>query len=355
MLDKLRSLELHYEDLVARLNAPETYGDPALVAKLNKEQSELEPLVETYRRYMRRQQDMEDARALMSDPDMKELAQEEFAQAKAESEELEQKMKILLLPTDPNDGKNVIVEIRAGVGGEEAALFANSLYRMYSMYAEARRWKVEVASLNETELGGIKEISFTVEGGGAYSRLKFESGVHRVQRVPETESGGRIHTSTVTVAVLPEAEEVDVDINPADIEMQVFRSSGAGGQHINKTSSAVRLIHKPTGMVVECQQERSQFQNRDKAMQILRSRLYEAEQQRVSAEWSEERRSQVGTGMRNERIRTYNFPQGRLTDHRIGLTLYKLEDVMNGDLDEIIDSLITADQAERLKQSGEAD
>ncbi|SCI64761.1 Peptide chain release factor 1 [uncultured Flavonifractor sp.] len=355
MLDKLRSLELHYEDLVARLNAPETYGDPALVAKLNKEQSELEPLVETYRRYMRRQQDMEEARSLMSDPDMKELAQEEFAQAKAESEELEQKMKILLLPTDPNDGKNVIVEIRAGVGGEEAALFANSLYRMYSMYAEARRWKVEVASLNETELGGIKEISFTVEGSGAYSRLKFESGVHRVQRVPETESGGRIHTSTVTVAVLPEAEEVDVDINPADIEMQVFRSSGAGGQHINKTSSAVRLIHKPTGMVVECQQERSQFQNRDKAMQILRSRLYEAEQQRVSAEWSEERRSQVGTGMRNERIRTYNFPQGRLTDHRIGLTLYKLEDVMNGDLDEIIDSLITADQAERLKQSGEAD
>ena len=355
MLDKLRSLELHYEDLVARLNAPETYGDPALVAKLNKEQSELEPLVETYRCYIRRQQDMEEARSLMSDPDMKELAQEEFAQAKAESEELEQRMKILLLPTDPNDGKNVIVEIRAGVGGEEAALFANSLYRMYSMYAEARHWKVEVASLNETELGGIKEISFTVEGSGAYSRLKFESGVHRVQRVPETESGGRIHTSTVTVAVLPEAEEVDVDINPADIEMQVFRSSGAGGQHINKTSSAVRLIHKPTGMVVECQQERSQFQNRDKAMQILRSRLYEAEQQRVSAEWSEERRSQVGTGMRNERIRTYNFPQGRLTDHRIGLTLYKLEDVMNGDLDEIIDSLITADQAERLKQSGEAD
>ncbi|EDM98231.1 peptide chain release factor 1 [Pseudoflavonifractor capillosus ATCC 29799] len=355
MLDKLRSLELHYEDLVARLNAPETYGDPALVAKLNKEQSELEPLVETYRRYIRRQQDMEEARSLMSDPDMKELAQEEFAQAKEEAEELEQKMKILLLPTDPNDGKNVIVEIRAGVGGEEAALFANSLYRMYSMYAETRHWKVEVASLNETELGGIKEISFTVEGGGAYSRLKFESGVHRVQRVPETESGDRIHTSTVTVAVLPEAEEVDVDINPADIEMQVFRSSGAGGQHINKTSSAVRLIHKPTGMVVECQQERSQFQNRDKAMQILRSRLYEAEQQRVSAEWSEERRSQVGTGMRNERIRTYNFPQGRLTDHRIGLTLYKLEDVMNGDLDEIIDSLITADQAERLKQSGEAD
>ena len=355
MLDKLRSLELHYEDLVARLNAPETYADPALVAKLNKEQSELEPLIETYRRYIRRQRDMEEAKSLMSDPDMKELAQEEFSQARAESEELEQKMKLLLLPTDPNDNKNVIVEIRAGVGGEEAALFAASLYRMYSMYAENRHWKVEVAGLNETELGGIKEISFIVEGAMAYSRLKFESGVHRVQRVPETESGGRIHTSTVTVAVLPEAEEVDVDINPADIEMQVFRSSGAGGQHINKTSSAVRLIHKPTGMVVECQQERSQFQNRDKAMQILRSRLYEAEQQRVSAEWSEERRSQVGTGMRNERIRTYNFPQGRLTDHRIGLTLYKLEDVMNGDLDEIIDNLITADQAERLKKSGEAD
>lgn len=355
MLDKLRSLELHYEDLVARLNAPETYADPALVAKLNKEQSELEPLIETYRRYIRRQRDMEEAKSLMSDPDMKELAQEEFSQARAESEELEQKMKLLLLPTDPNDNKNVIVEIRAGVGGEEAALFAASLYRMYSMYAENRHWKVEVAGLNETELGGIKEISFIVEGAMAYSRLKFESGVHRVQRVPETESGGRIHTSTVTVAVLPEAEEVDVDINPADIEMQVFRSSGAGGQHINKTSSAVRLIHKPTGMVVECQQERSQFQNRDKAMQILRSRLYEAEQQRVSSQWSEERRSQVGTGMRNERIRTYNFPQGRLTDHRIGLTLYKLEDVMNGDLDEIIDNLITADQAERLKKSGEAD
>ena len=355
MLDKLRSLELHYEDLVARLNAPETYADPALVAKLNKEQSELEPLIETYRRYIQRQRDMEEAKSLMSDPDMKELAQEEFSQARAESEELEQKMKLLLLPTDPNDNKNVIVEIRAGVGGEEAALFAASLYRMYSMYAENRHWKVEVAGLNETELGGIKEISFIVEGAMAYSRLKFESGVHRVQRVPETESGGRIHTSTVTVAVLPEAEEVDVDINPADIEMQVFRSSGAGGQHINKTSSAVRLIHKPTGMVVECQQERSQFQNRDKAMQILRSRLYEAEQQRVSSQWSEERRSQVGTGMRNERIRTYNFPQGRLTDHRIGLTLYKLEDVMNGDLDEIIDNLITADQAERLKKSGEAD
>lgn len=353
MLDKLKSLELHYQDLEARLNAPETYGDPALVAKLNKEQKELSPVVEAYRLYIRRQGDLADAQTLMSDPDMKELAQEEYAQAKEDIERLEHEIKILLLPCDPNDSKNVIVEIRAGVGGEEAALFANSLMRMYSMYADAKRWKVEVANLNETELGGVKEVSFIVEGDGAYSRLKFESGVHRVQRVPETESGGRIHTSTVTVAVLPEVEDVDVEVNQADIEMQVFRSSGAGGQHVNKTSSAVRLIHKPSGLVVECQQERSQFQNRDRAMQILRSRLYEMEQERVSSELTEERRSQVGTGMRNERIRTYNFPQGRLTDHRIGLTLYKLDAVMNGDLDEIIDGLVTADQAERLKQNGE--
>ena len=244
---------------------------------------------------------------------------------------------------------NAKTEIRAGVGGEEAALFAHSLFRMYSMYAEARRWKVEVDSLNETELGGVKEITFTVDGEGAYSRLKFESGVHRVQRVPETESGGRIHTSTVTVAVLPEVDEVDFELNPADIEMQVFRSSGAGGQHVNKTSSAVRLIHKPTGTVVECQQERSQFQNRDRAMQILRSRLYEEKVWEQEEAVTAERRSQVGTGMRNERIRTYNFPQGRLTDHRIGLTLYRLESVMDGDLDEIIDALVTADQAERLR------
>ncbi|MCI8477579.1 MAG: peptide chain release factor 1 [Oscillospiraceae bacterium] len=354
MLDKLKSIELHYQDLEARLNAPETYNDPALVTKLNKEQKELSPIVEAYRNYRRRQRDLEEAQSLMSDPDMKELAQEEFQQAKADLEELEQTMKILLLPTDPNDGKNVIVEIRAGVGGEEAALFAHSLYRMYSMYAESRRWGVEVESANETELGGLKEIVFTVDGEGAYSRLKFESGVHRVQRVPETESGGRIHTSTVTVAVLPEVDEVDFALNPADIEMQVFRSSGAGGQHVNKTSSAVRLIHKPTGTVVECQQERSQFQNRDKAMQILRARLYEEKVQEQEEAVTAERRSQVGSGMRNERIRTYNFPQGRLTDHRIGLTLYKLEAVMNGDLDEIIDGLITADQAERLKRSEES-
>ena len=349
MMEKLRSLDLHYADVEARLGAPETYDDPALVAKLNKEQRELEPVVSAYRAYQRRRQDLADAEALMGDPDMKELAQEEFHQAKEDIARLEEEIKVLLLPRDPNDDKNVIVEIRAGVGGEEAALFAHSLFRMYSMYADARRWKVEVDSVNETELGGIKEICFTIEGDGAYSRLKFESGVHRVQRVPETESGGRIHTSTATVAVLPEVDEVDFELNPADIEMQVFRSSGAGGQHINKTSSAVRLIHKPTGTVVECQQERSQFQNRDKAMRILASRLYEAEQEKIAGEFTAERRSQVGTGMRNERIRTYNFPQGRLTDHRIGLTLYKLESVMDGNLDEIIDALVTADQAERLK------
>ena len=353
MQQKLSALDLRFASIEAQLGAGETYNDPVLVAKLNKEQRELEPVVTAWRAYTRRQQDLKDAEELMGDPDMKELAQEEYQQAKEDIAKLEDEIRILLLPRDPNDGKNVIVEIRAGVGGEEAALFAHSLFRMYSMYADARRWKVEVDSVNETELGGIKEICFTIEGDGAYSRLKFESGVHRVQRVPETESGGRIHTSTATVAVLPEVDEVDFELNPADIEMQVFRSSGAGGQHINKTSSAVRLIHKPTGTVVECQQERSQFQNRDKAMQILRSRLYEEKVREQEESLTAERRSQVGTGMRNERIRTYNFPQGRLTDHRIGLTLYKLENVMNGDLDEIIDGLVTADQAERLKHSQE--
>ena len=349
MMEKLRALDLHYADVEARLSAPETYEDPALVARLNKEQRELEPVVMAYRAYQRRRQDLEDAEALMGDPDMKELAQEEYQQAREELARLEEEIKVLLLPRDPNDDKSVIVEIRAGVGGEEAALFAHSLFRMYSMYADARRWHVEVDSVNETELGGVKEICFTIEGDGAWSRLKFESGVHRVQRVPETESGGRIHTSTATVAVLPEVDEVDFELNPADIEMQVFRSSGAGGQHINKTSSSVRLIHKPTGTVVECQQERSQFQNRDRAMQILRSRLYEEKVREQEEAVTAERRSQVGTGMRNERIRTYNFPQGRLTDHRIGLTLYRLESVMDGDLDEIIDALVTADQAERLR------
>ncbi|MCI7473710.1 MAG: peptide chain release factor 1 [Clostridiales bacterium] len=353
MQQKLSALDLRFASIEAQLGAGETYNDPALVARLNKEQRELEPVVSAWRAYTRRQQDLKDAEELMGDPDMKELAQEEYQQAKEDIAKLEDEIRILLLPRDPNDDKNVIVEIRAGVGGEEAALFAHSLYRMYSMYADARRWKVEVDSLSETELGGVKEICFTIEGDGAYSRLKFESGVHRVQRVPETESGGRIHTSTATVAVLPEVDEVDFELNPADIEMQVFRSSGAGGQHVNKTSSAVRLIHKPTGTVVECQQERSQFQNRDKAMQILRSRLYEEKVREQEQALTDERRSQVGTGMRNERIRTYNFPQGRLTDHRIGLTLYKLENVMNGDLDEIIDGLITADQAEKLRHSQE--
>ena len=349
MLDKLAAVEAKYSQIEARLAAPETYGDPALVAKLNKEQAELQPLVDTYRTYRRTLEARDQAQALMEDPEMRELAWEEYQQALDALPELERQLQLLLLPRDPHDGKNVILEIRAGVGGEEAALFAHSLYRMYAMYAEGRGWKVEVDSASETELGGIKEISFTIEGDGAWSRLKFESGVHRVQRVPETESGGRVHTSTATVAVLPEMEEADVRIDPADIEMQVFRSSGAGGQHVNKTSSAVRLIHKPTGTVVECQQERSQFQNRDKAMRILASRLYEAEQEKITSEYTQQRRSQVGTGMRNERIRTYNFPQGRVTDHRIGLTLYKIDSVMDGDLDELIDALSAADQAERLK------
>ena len=349
MLDKLNAIEAKYSQIEARLAAPETYEDPALVAKLNKEQSELQTLVETFRTYRATLEQRDQAQELMSDPEMRELAQEEYQQALEQIPQLERELQILLLPKDPNDHKNVIVEIRAGVGGEEAALFAHSLYRMYSMYAESRRWKTEVDSVSETELGGIKEISFTIEGEGAFSRLKFESGVHRVQRVPETESGGRVHTSTATVAVLPEMETADVQLNPADIEMQVFRSSGAGGQHVNKTSSAVRLIHKPTGTVVECQQERSQFQNRDKAMRLLASRLYEAEQEKISSEYTAQRRSQVGSGMRNERIRTYNFPQGRVTDHRIGLTLYKIDSVMDGDLDEILDALAAADQAEKLK------
>ena len=350
MLDKLNAVEAKYSQIEARLAASETYEDPALVAKLNREQNRLAPVVEAYRAYQAARQAKEDALELLNDPEMKELAQEELQQAKQDIERLEQELKLLLLPRDPNDDKNVIVEIRGGVGGEEAALFAHSLYRMYSMYAEHCGWRTEINSLSETELGGIKEISFTIEGQGAYSKLKFESGVHRVQRVPETESGGRVHTSTVTVAVLPEMETVDVRLEPADIEMQVFRSSGAGGQHVNKTSSAVRLIHKPTGMVVECQQERSQFQNRDKAMRILASRLYEQEQERISGEQTAQRRSQVGSGMRNERIRTYNFPQGRVTDHRIGLTLYQIESIMNGDLDTVIGALITADRAERLKE-----
>lgn len=350
MLDKLNLIEAKYSQIEAQLGASETYSDPELVAKLNKEQAELQPLVDAYRVYRRTLDAKSQAEEMMSDPELKELAQEEYQQALDDLPRLERELQILLLPKDPNDEKNVIVEIRAGVGGEEAALFAHSLFRMYAMYAESKRWHAEVDSASETELGGVKEIVFTVEGDGAWSRFKFESGVHRVQRVPETESGGRVHTSTVTVAVLPEMETADIRLDPADIEMQVFRSSGAGGQHVNKTSSAVRLIHKPTGTVVECQQERSQFQNRDKAMRLLASRLYEAEQEKISSEYTQQRRSQVGSGMRNERIRTYNFPQGRVTDHRIGLTLYKIDQVMDGDLDEIIDALATDHQAELLKE-----
>ena len=350
MTDRLKTIELRYAQIEAQLASNETYSDPELVSRLNKEQKELEPLATAYRGLVKAQQKLRGAQELLSDPELKELAQEEERQAREEVERLEKEIQILLLPRDPNDGRNVILEIRAGVGGEESALFAHSLTRMYTMYAEKRGWKVEVNSVSETELGGIKEISFTIIGDGAWSRLKYESGVHRVQRVPETESGGRVHTSTVTVAVLPEMEEVDAQLNPADVEMQVYRASGAGGQHVNKTSSAVRLIHKPTGTVVECQQERSQFQNREKAMRLLASLLYQREQERVQSEYGQERRSQIGTGMRNERIRTYNFPQGRLTDHRIGLTLYKLDAVMDGDLDEIIDGLAAARQAQQLSE-----
>ena len=351
MLEKLTAIEAKYSQIEARLSAPETYEDAALVARLNQEQAELQPLVETFRTFQQAKELGEQAKELMADPEMKELAQEEYLQAQADCQRLERELQLLLLPRDPNDNKSVVMEIRAGVGGEEAALFAHSLYRMYAMYAEHRRWNCEIVSASETELGGVKEITFLIEGGGVWSRLKFESGVHRVQRVPETESGGRVHTSTATVAVLPEMETADVQLNPSDIEMQVFRSSGAGGQHVNKTSSAVRLIHKPTGTVVECQQERSQFQNRDKAMRILASRLYEAEQEKITSEYAAQRRLQVGSGMRNERIRTYNFPQGRVTDHRIGLTLYKIDSIMDGDLDELIDALVADHQAELLKEN----
>ena len=350
MEDKLKALEARYSQIQAQLGAAETYDDPALVAKLNKEQRELEPIVNAFLAFQKAKRDMAEAQELMGDPELKDMAQEEYQAAHDALPELENRLKLLLLPRDPNDDKSVIVELRAGVGGEESALFAHSLFRMYSMYAQAKGWSVEVMSANETELGGVKELVFLIQGDGVYSKMKFESGVHRVQRVPETESGGRVHTSTATVAVLPEVDEVEVDIDPNDIEMQVFRSSGAGGQHVNKTSSAVRLIHKPSGLVVECQQERSQFQNRDKAMLMLRSKLYEQAQTAQTDAITQERRSQVGTGMRNERIRTYNFPQGRLTDHRVGLTLYKLDAVMDGDLDEIIDALRAAAQAEQLKQ-----
>ena len=351
MLEKLRAVENRYEELCARSEQPDFYNDPKKAAALLREKNDLEAVVETFRAYNRAKRDMEDAQELMSDPEMKELCQEQFQQAKQEQEELYKQLQILLLPKDPNDDKSVIVEIRGGVGGEESALFAHSLYRMYSMYAAQQGWSVELMNYSETELGGVKEADFVVNGRGAYSRLKYESGVHRVQRVPETESGGRVHTSTATVAVLPEMEEASVEIRPEDVEMQVYRASGAGGQHVNKTSSAVRLIHKPTGIVVACQQERSQLQNREKCMRMLAAKLYEIEQERIDSQVTGMRRSQVGSGMRNERIRTYNFPQGRVTDHRVGLTLYKIDAVMDGAIDEIIDALATADQAEKLKNS----
>ena len=354
MLDKLQAICNKYEELSAKSEQPDFYADPQKAAKLLREKNDLEPIVEAFHAYNQAQQDMADAQELMADPEMKELCQETYAAAKAQKEALAEKIQILLLPKDPNDEKNVIMEIRGGVGGEESALFAHSLFRMYSMYAAKMGWSIELMNLNETELGGVKEADFIVSGRGAYSRLKYESGVHRVQRVPETESGGRVHTSTATVAVLPEMEEVDVQINLADIEMQVYRSSGAGGQHINKTSSAVRLIHKPTGIVVACQEERSQIQNREKCMRMLASKLYEMEQERLDSEVTGLRRSQVGTGMRNERIRTYNFPENRVSDHRIKLTIYKLDQFLNGDMDEILDALIAADTAEKLRQQSEA-
>jgi peptide chain release factor 1 len=348
MFDKLKEIEEKYLELEKRMQDPGVYSDPAQYAKLAREQKDIAPVVEAYRKYRRAEQNKKEAEELLSDPEMKEIAQEEYEAAESEMERLEKEIKVLLLPRDPNDSKNVIIEIRSGAGGDEAALFAASLFRMYCMYADRRRWKTEVAYINETELGGIREVSFLIIGEGAYSRLKYESGVHRVQRVPDTESSGRIHTSTVTVAVLPEMEEVDFEINPADLQIDTFRSSGAGGQHVNKTESAIRITHLPTGTVVECQDERSQHKNRERAMKILVSRLYEEERRKQVEAQAAERKSQVGTGDRSERIRTYNFPQGRMTDHRIGLTLYRLDQILDGDLDEVVEALQVADQTAKL-------
>ena len=356
MFEKLKLLKNQYEELQKRMEMPETYSDPALYAKLDRESREIAPVVEAYSRYERACADMDSALQLMNDAEMRELAQEEYAQAKNEKERLEQEIKILLLPKDPNDSKNVIIEIRGGVGGEEGMLFAADLFRMYSMYAESKGWKIDIANINETELGGIKEISFVIEGEGAYSRLKFEAGGHRVQRVPVTESGGRIHTSAATVAVLPQVEEVDFKLDLNDLKIDTYRSSGAGGQHVNKTESAIRITHLPTGTVVECQDERSQYKNKDRAMQILRSKLYEAEQEKQRSAVAAERKSQIGSGDRSERIRTYNFPQNRVTDHRLtgDNKNFNIASIINGDLDPLIDALVTADQAAKLQVQAEA-
>lgn len=355
MFDKLESIKEKYEDLNARLYDPNVVSDQETYKSIMKEHKRLSPIVEKYEEYRKAKNDIIEAKHILSDgeadKDFRELAELELSEAKSKIEDITKCLKVLLLPKDPNDDRNVIVEIRGGAGGEEAALFSGVLYRMYSMYAESKNWKTEFLNANETELGGFKEVSFMITGEGAYSRLKFESGVHRVQRVPETETQGRIHTSTVTVAVLPEAEDVEVEINPSDLQIDTFRAGGAGGQHINKTESAIRITHVPTGLVVECQDERSQYKNKDKAMKVLKSRLLEAKREEQNSAVAKERKAQVGTGDRSERIRTYNYPQGRVTDHRIGLTLYRLESFLNGDMDEVIDSLITADRAAKLSES----
>ena len=355
MTERLEQLNHRYEELSAQLSAPETYNDPALVARLNREQRELEPVVQAWRDLAASERELADAEALLHDEDeaLRILAREEFPALKAAVERKREVLQILLLPRDPADEKDVIIEVRAGVGGEEAALFAHSLCRMYSMYADAKGWSVQMANMNQTELGGVKEAVFSISGQGAYSRLKYESGVHRVQRVPETESGGRIHTSTATVAVLPQVDEVEFELDMNEVRIDTVRSSGAGGQHINKTESAIRVTHIPTNTVVECQDERSQYKNKDRALSILRSRLYERARQEQERALSAQRRSQVGSGMRNERIRTYNFPQGRVTDHRIGLTLYQIDAVMDGALDTIIDALAAADRAEQMSSQRE--
>ena len=349
MFDKLESVEKRYEELTKMISDPEIIANQAEWQKLIKEHSNIEEIALKFKEYKSLKNRMNEAKDMIEDKELKELAEIEFYEMKEKIPQIEEELKVLLIPKDPNDDKNIICEIRGGAGGEEAALFAGTLFRMYTMYAERKHWKLEILNENETELGGYKEISFMITGKGAYSRLKFESGVHRVQRVPDTESSGRIHTSTSTVAVLPVVEDVEIDINPADIKMEVFRASGAGGQHINKTSSAVRLIHVPTGIVVECQTERSQFQNRDYAMKLLRSKLYEQEKEKHDSQIANQRKSQVGSGDRSEKIRTYNYPQGRITDHRIGFSIYQMENFLNGDLDEMIDNLITADRAEKLK------